>query len=173
MSKKTFKDSHRSGFTIVELLIVIVIIGILAAITLVAYSGMTARANTANAQNAAENTSKKAETYNVEGTGGYPTTLATLTGAASTTSYYLAGVTDVATAMTVAPATAAPLSINFYRCGTGATTTAPTTLVGITTQTGNKIGYWDYSAGAVAFDTAGQASGLVGTYNIGCAITAS
>lgn len=35
----------QSGFTIVELLIVIVVIGILAAITIVAYNGVTARAN--------------------------------------------------------------------------------------------------------------------------------
>ncbi len=35
----------KSGFTIVELLIVIVIIAILAAITIVAYNGITARAN--------------------------------------------------------------------------------------------------------------------------------
>ena len=39
-----------SGFTIVELLIVIVVIGILAAITIVAYNGVTARADYAKAQ---------------------------------------------------------------------------------------------------------------------------
>ncbi|MDO8335253.1 MAG: prepilin-type N-terminal cleavage/methylation domain-containing protein, partial [Candidatus Saccharibacteria bacterium] len=38
------------GFTIVELLIVIVIIGILAALVIVAYTGITARANTAKAK---------------------------------------------------------------------------------------------------------------------------
>ena len=38
-------DKKQTGFTIVELLIVIVVIGILAAITIVAYNGVRARAN--------------------------------------------------------------------------------------------------------------------------------
>jgi prepilin-type N-terminal cleavage/methylation domain-containing protein len=41
------KTNKQSGFTIVELLIVIVVIGILAAITIVAYNGIQARANNA------------------------------------------------------------------------------------------------------------------------------
>lgn len=39
------KDSKQTGFTIVELLIVIVVIGILAAITVVAYTGVQGRAH--------------------------------------------------------------------------------------------------------------------------------
>lgn len=48
--KKSIKNK---GFTIVELLVVIVVIGILTAITIVSYSGITAKANTsANLANA-------------------------------------------------------------------------------------------------------------------------
>ncbi|RYZ85786.1 MAG: prepilin-type N-terminal cleavage/methylation domain-containing protein, partial [Moraxellaceae bacterium] len=43
MSKQ--QSTHTSGFTIVELLIVIVVIGILAAIVIVGYQGVTKRAN--------------------------------------------------------------------------------------------------------------------------------
>ncbi len=43
----TKTHSHSTGFTIVELLIVIVVIGILAAITIVAYNGIQDRAKTA------------------------------------------------------------------------------------------------------------------------------
>ena len=52
------------GFTIVELLIVIVVIGILAAITIVAYNGIQQRANNTTAQSAASNIGKKLEAYN-------------------------------------------------------------------------------------------------------------
>lgn len=41
---------NKSGFTIVELLIVIVVIGILAAIAVVAYNGVQSRANTASVE---------------------------------------------------------------------------------------------------------------------------
>jgi type II secretion system protein G len=43
----TLKNKSRDGFTIVELLIVIVVIGILAAITIVAYNGVQTRARDA------------------------------------------------------------------------------------------------------------------------------
>ena len=50
---------RQSGFTIVELLIVIVVIGILAAITIVAYNGIQDRAKTTAVQSAATQASKK------------------------------------------------------------------------------------------------------------------
>ncbi len=54
----------QSGFTIVELLIVIVVIAILAAITIVAYNGIQQRSHTTSAKTAAENLAKKIEAYN-------------------------------------------------------------------------------------------------------------
>lgn len=50
-----------SGFTIVELLIVIVVIGILAAITLVAYNGVQDRAATASLQSDLKQASSQLE----------------------------------------------------------------------------------------------------------------
>jgi prepilin-type N-terminal cleavage/methylation domain-containing protein len=62
----------QKGFTIVELLIVIVVIGILAAITIVAFNGIQNRANATAAESLATDIIKKGEAYNaIQGT--YPT----------------------------------------------------------------------------------------------------
>lgn len=60
-----------SGFTIVELLIVIVVIGILAAITIVSYNGVQQRANIATAQADLANVAKQLELFKVDN-GLYP-----------------------------------------------------------------------------------------------------
>lgn len=65
-----------NGFTIVELLVVIVVIGILAAITIVSYNGVTTRANIAMLQSDLNNSSKKLGLFNVDNDI-YPTTLGT------------------------------------------------------------------------------------------------
>lgn len=67
---KTLREER--GFTIVELLIVIVVIGILAAIIIVAYNGITNNARNNAWRSDAQNLSKIAEVVNAE-TGSYPT----------------------------------------------------------------------------------------------------
>lgn len=52
MGVRPFANRKQNGFTIVELLIVIVVIGILAAIVIVAFNGVQTRAQ--NAQKATE-----------------------------------------------------------------------------------------------------------------------
>lgn len=66
---KKMKDER--GFTIVELLIVIVVIAILVAIVIVAYNGVQNRAKTQSAQAAASSMQKKIEAYNAA-VGSYP-----------------------------------------------------------------------------------------------------
>lgn len=67
---------RQSGFTIVELLIVIVIIGILAAITIVAYNGIQDRARNASIQSDLTNFAKKLETARIDTVDGlYPSAL--------------------------------------------------------------------------------------------------
>lgn len=61
--KKNLKPDLVYAFTIVELLIVIVIIGILAAITIASYTGMTKKANEATVQADLANASKKIKLY--------------------------------------------------------------------------------------------------------------
>ncbi len=66
----------QTGFTIVELLIVIVIIGILAAITIVAYNGIQNRARASAAQSLASQANKKVMAYQAS-EGSYPADLST------------------------------------------------------------------------------------------------
>lgn len=130
---KKFKEER--GFTIVELLIVIVIIAILAAIVIVAYNGITNRAKTSKALSAAQAVQQKAEAYNAEK--GYYPLAGTDFGTDATKSYYVTGVTFG----TVSASQANENVIEMAPCPTGATGTQ---------ATGNTVKYWDYTTpGAV------------------------
>lgn len=131
---KKLKDER--GFTIVELLIVIVVIAILAAIVIVAYNGIQNRARLSSAQGAASTVMKKAAAYAADGpTGNYPTTYGALTSAASSTTYNIpsGSITQLTSVPAAGSPPASPSSILFYTCDSGG---------------GVRIGYYDYVAGS-------------------------
>ncbi len=65
----------QTGFTIVELLIVVVVIAILAAVTIVAYTGIKNRAETSALQNGLSQVNKKVLAYAALNSDNYPATL--------------------------------------------------------------------------------------------------
>ena len=144
------------GFTIVELLIVIVVIGILAAITMVAYGGITTQANNNAAKANATNVAKVAEAYNADDStpGGYPATVAALTG-------WTTGISRVPTGVSVSATNPA---------STDATTKARIGYAPVGT-TGACISYWNYSTNALAWVFAGN--GRTGGGAAGAAATCS
>lgn len=168
------------GFTIVELLIVVVVIAILAAITIVSYNGITNRANASAAASTASALQKKAELYAADGpTKLYPASLTSLTSSPTTPSdnWYVATGTIKATAVTTNPdASNGKDTVRYQPCGTGPTTTAPTSAAVITGGTGAITGaiisYWAFSGTTVNTINIGQTSGQVGSNNVGCATAA-
>jgi len=142
-------NQSKHGFTIVELLVVIVVIGILAAITIVSYTGISAKANTSKALTAANSVQNIVEVYASENST-YPATLAAITGYAGATRlpagiFVVAGFPGTAGGFTGTMATLWGTTItaaNFsttvtYACF-GATCTG---------TTGGRITYYDFSTG--------------------------
>lgn len=81
MSLTDIKNKSQ-GFTIVELLIVVVVIAILAAITIVSYNGITNKANASAAKSTAASLQKKIELYQAD-KGRYPISLAEMSASGS------------------------------------------------------------------------------------------
>lgn len=140
---KKFKTNQK-GFTIVELLIVIVVISILAALVVSTFSGIQGRARDVKRDTDAASVIKAAEAYNAQN-GKYPT-LTEITGAGNT----IAPIDS--TVSTKLQATPAPDSgtnkekYQYLNCGTGA---------------GVKVLYWAeaITTPAVQTRTAGVVSG--------------
>jgi type IV pilus assembly protein PilA len=146
MSLKKIKSNSqaKSGFTIVELLIVVVVIAILAAITIVSYNGITARANSSSAAAAAATVQKKAELFAADGTTNkYPSSFADLTGASSDKTYALSGVTLQTANPTSSNGTN---TVSYLKCA--AATVANQAAITSSNVAGAKITFYDFVAGA-------------------------
>lgn len=130
---------REAGFTIVELLIVIVVIGILAAITIVSYTGITTRANTAKAQTNAVAVQKVAEAYYADNNA-YPTAVADFTAAGN--------------------AATLPTGITFLAGTTAldATNGDDSVIYAEDSPDGAIVQYWDFDAGAAVTITLGSPS---------------
>ncbi len=135
------KIKQQTGFTIVELLIVIVVIAILATITIVTYNGIRSRAETSASVSAHEIVMKKAKLVKVI-TGHYPTSLADFE-LNSETSLAGSGITFSAVAL---DGTESPDTILYSICSPD-------------TPTGMKIRYYDYSTKTIIYTDTGTLVG--------------
>ncbi len=153
-------NRNNRGFTIVELLVVIVVIGILAAITIVSYTGITNKANTTKSISNASTTQQVIEVYAAENNG-YPVTFASIMA--------YAGATRIPAGLTVgsAGATTGPITLGSgngltsvtYACLSAVAATAPCL------TTGGRIGYWDFTAGSIQYMYTGAALSGSNFYN--------
>jgi prepilin-type N-terminal cleavage/methylation domain-containing protein len=133
-----------SGFTIVELLIVIVVIGILAAITIVAYNGIQSRAKTSSSQSLAAQIVKKAQAfYSIESA--YPSQplLTGNNGSGTANNPPEAKLDDPSSVVLFAGGTGAGQGDNPATYADG----KKVTMYFCGTAVGANLFYWDYTAG--------------------------
>ena len=128
-------QTKQKGFTIVELLIVIVIIGILAAISIVAYNGVTQKARDDRRVTNARNLVNAAASYNAEN-GTWPT-VAQVQG--YSTVKLTGDAADSAKVTATAPTSGTADTYRYVVCSTG----------------GVRVQYWREAAGS-----AGESIGL-------------
>lgn len=136
------QNNKQSGFTIVELLIVIVVIAILAAISIVTFSGIQNRARTSSGQQLANQVEKKAVAFNAINSS-YPGSFEAF---GSEEDSKLEGITsaNLKTDGTIDGDTSSGgKNVSYVPCGvTGSDAAAR--------ATGAKIAYWDFAKGTPA-----------------------
>lgn len=147
------QKNRQSGFTIVELLIVIVVIGILAAITIAAYSGIQNRANDGAIRSDLANAAKKFEIYKID-YGMYPQT---------STDLLNIGATASKGAYLVSPST----TYNFVPCVSGGSVDYS---LGAISKSGNRYYIGSKSSGVVQVTSANDWTGVSG-YTYFCSDT--
>lgn len=138
-------QARQSGFTIVELLIVVVVIAILAAITIVSYNGITTQANDAAAKSTASTVATKLEAYQAK-VGSYPVDFSALNNSAEpyhlTNSVSTTGTSpNVLFAVSGVAADNGKNTVVVRKCAASGADQAA-----ITSPTGMEIWYWDYVA---------------------------
>lgn len=155
-------QARQSGFTIVELLIVVVVIAILAAITIVSYNGITTQANAAAAKSFTSTVAKKFEAYQAEN-GRYPVVITEVNSSADASrSYYInlaaaAGTTASTYSTQAAVFETGTSSLNanvgknvvsVRKCASG--TPANQAAITASNVTGLELRSWDYNTAAVS-----------------------
>lgn len=151
----TLKQTKTRGFTIVELLIVIVVIAILAAITIVAYNGVQQRANVSATQGNVTILQKKMEAYNSINNA-YPAS-----GTATAVTTALNGTTESNLGGSVVLAARAGVN-----SGNGKNTFTMDICSAPAAATGYRIYYWDYNTNALP--AAGSPQITAGTNGTTC-----
>ncbi len=149
-------QSKQRGFTIVELLIVIVVIGILAAISIAAYTSITARAKTATAQASAKAVKDVAMTFNGSH-GRFPVCKAEFTSGVGVTTSPCSG------SSTTDPAVAKLPSDIIFASSVSASSTPKTVRVEPHGTTGFTITYWNFTDKAAKSINTGDLVGEAGT----------